>query len=70
MKSSEELQKLRAMESRELETRREELKEQSMKLRFRQSMNQLSDSSQLRKARLEIARINTVLKEQKSALNS
>lgn len=58
---------LRNMKSGEIETKLADAREELMKLRFQQVTGQLSDSSRLRILRREIARMQTVLREQQSA---
>ena len=58
---------LRSMNSGEIETKLTDAREELMKLRFQQVTGQLSDSSRLRILRREIARMQTVMHEQKAA---
>lgn len=58
---------LRNLKSGEIETKLSDAREELMKLRFQQVTGQLSDSSRLRALRREIARMQTVLNEQKVA---
>jgi len=58
---------LRNMNSGEIETKLSDAREELMKLRFQQVTGQLSDSSRLRILRREIARMQTILHEQKAA---
>jgi len=58
---------LRNLNSGEIETKLSDAREELMKLRFQQVTGQLSDSSRLRILRREIARMQTVLYEQKAA---
>ena len=58
---------LRNMKSGEIETKLVDAREELMKLRFQQVTGQLSDSSRLRILRREIARMQTILREQQSA---
>ena len=58
---------LRNLKSGEIETKLSDAREELMKLRFQQVTGQLSDSSRLRALRREIARMQTVLNEQKAA---
>ena len=58
---------LRNMNSGEIETKLSDAREELMKLRFQQVTGQLSDSSRLRILRREIARMQTILREQKAA---
>ncbi len=48
-------------------TRLAEAKDNSFKLRFKLAIGQLDNTSQLRAARRQIARINTVLREKEIA---
>jgi large subunit ribosomal protein L29 len=57
---------LRNLNSGELETKLSDAREELMKLRFQQVTGQLTDSSRLRILRREIARMQTILREQKS----
>ena len=58
---------LRNLKSGEVETKLSDAREELMKLRFQQVTGQLSDSSRLRALRREIARMQTILNEQKAA---
>jgi large subunit ribosomal protein L29 len=58
---------LRNLNSGEIETKLSDAREELMKLRFQQVTGQLSDSSRLRALRREIARMQTILNEQKAA---
>jgi large subunit ribosomal protein L29 len=58
---------LRNLNSGEIETKLSDAREELMKLRFQQVTGQLSDSSRLRILRREIARMQTILHEQKAA---
>jgi len=58
---------LRNLKSGEIETKLADAREELMKLRFQQVTGQLSDSSHLRVLRREIARMQTILREQKAA---
>jgi large subunit ribosomal protein L29 len=58
---------LRNLDSGEIETKLSDAHEELMKLRFQQVTGQLSDSSRLRVLRREIARLQTILREQKAA---
>ena len=57
---------LRNLNSGEIENKLSDAREELMKLRFQQVTGQLSDSSRLRILRREIARMQTVLHEQKT----
>lgn len=63
VKSSE----LRNLKSGEIETKLSDAREELMKLRFQQVTGQLTDTSRLRVLRREIARMQTILREQSSA---
>jgi large subunit ribosomal protein L29 len=63
VKSSE----LRALKPGEIETKLSDAREELMKLRFQQVTGQLTDTSRLRILRREIARMQTILREQPSA---
>ena len=58
---------MRNLNSGEIETKLSDAREELMKLRFQQVTGQLSDSSRLRALRREIARMQTILNEQKAA---
>jgi large subunit ribosomal protein L29 len=58
---------LRNLKSGEVESKLSEAREELMKLRFQAVTGQLTDSSRLRILRREIARMQTVLREQKTA---
>jgi len=58
---------LRNMKPGEIETKLTDAREEVMKLRFQQVTGQLTDSSRLRILRREIARMQTILKEQAKA---
>ena len=58
---------LRNLKSGEIETKLSDAREELMKLRFQAVTGQLTDSSRLRVLRREIARMQTVLREQKNA---
>ena len=58
---------LRSLSTDEVELHLEEAREQYFKLRFQYATGGLPDTSKLRSARREIARIATVLGELKSA---
>jgi len=63
VKSSE----LRNLKSGEIETKLTDAREELMKLRFQQVSGQLTDTSRLRILRREIARMQTILREQPAA---
>ena len=58
---------LRDLKSGEIETKLTDAREELMKLRFQQVSGQLTDTSRLRILRREIARMQTVLREQPAA---
>ena len=60
VKSSE----LRNLKSGEMETKLTDAQEELMKLRFQQVTGQLTDTSRLRILKREIARMQTILREQ------
>ena len=59
--------KLRDLKPGEIEGQLSEAQEELMKLRFQQVTGQLSDTSYLRVLRRKIARMQTILREQKAA---
>jgi large subunit ribosomal protein L29 len=63
MKASE----IRDLKPEEIEAKLADAREELMKLRFRQVSGQLTDPSRLRILRRDIARMMTVLNEQKTA---
>ena len=58
---------LRNLKSGEIETKLSDSREELMKLRFQQVTGQLTDSSRIRILRREIARMQTILREQAAA---
>ena len=58
---------LRNLKAGEIETKLADSREELMKLRFQQVSGQLTDSSRIRILRREIARMQTILREQASA---
>lgn len=58
---------LRNMNAGELETKLADAQEELMKLRFQQVTGQLTDTNRLRILRREIARMQTILREQATA---
>ena len=58
---------LRDMNSGEIETKLADAQEELMKLRFQQVTGQLTDTNRLRILRREIARMQTILREQARA---
>ena len=58
---------LRNLKEGEIETKLSDAREELMKLRFQQVTGQLTDTSRVRVLRREIARMQTILKEQASA---
>jgi large subunit ribosomal protein L29 len=63
VKSSE----LRNLKTGEIETKLSDAREEMMKLRFQQVTGQLSDPSRLRSLRRDVARMQTILREQGAA---
>jgi len=59
--------KVRELKSGEIETKLSEVLEELMNLRFQQVTGQLSDPSRVRVLRRNIARMQTILREQKEA---
>ena len=57
---------LRNLKAGEIESKLSDAREELMKLRFQQVTGQLTDTSRLRILRREIARMQTVLREQAS----
>jgi len=55
---------LRNLKSGEIETKLSDAREELMKLRFHQVTGQLTDTSHLRVLRRDIARMQTILREQ------
>jgi large subunit ribosomal protein L29 len=58
---------LRNMKPGEIETKLTDAREELMKLRFQQVTGQLTDTSHLRVLRRDVARIQTILKQQAKA---
>jgi len=58
---------LRNLKSGEIETKLTDAREELMKLRFQQVSGQLTDTSRVRILRREIARMQTILREQLTA---
>ena len=58
---------LRNLKSGEIETKLSDAREELMKLRFQQVTGQLTDTSHLRVLRRDIARMETILREQATA---
>jgi len=58
---------LRNLKSGEIETKLSDAREEIMKLRFQQVTGQLTDTSRMQVLRREIARMQTILREQASA---
>ena len=58
---------LRDLKSGEIETKLTDSREELMKLRFQQVTGQLTDTSRMRILRREIARMQTILREQPAA---
>ena len=57
---------LRDLKPGEIETKLADAREELMKLRFQQVTGQLTDTSHLRILRRDIARMQTILREQQS----
>ncbi len=60
-------QELREMDADELETRRGEAKQELFNLRFQHVTGQLDNSARLGQLRKDVARMNTILREQEIA---
>ena len=58
---------LRELDASELAEKLDEAKEELFNLRFQMATNQLDNTSRLRELRREVARINTVIREQEIA---
>ena len=58
---------LRNMKPGEIETKLTDAREELMKLRFQQVTGQLTDTSHLRVLRRDVARMQTILKQQAKA---
>jgi large subunit ribosomal protein L29 len=58
---------LRELKAGEIETKLSDAREELMKLRFQQVTGQLTDTSRLRILRRDIARMQTILREQVKA---
>jgi large subunit ribosomal protein L29 len=58
---------LRNLKSGEIETKLSDAREELMKLRFQQVTGQLTDTSHLQVLRRDIARMQTILREQAGA---
>lgn len=58
---------LRNLQAGEIETKLADAREELMKLRFQAVTGQLTDTSRLRILRRDIARMQTILREQPSA---
>ncbi len=61
------ISELRDLKPGEIETKLADRREELMKLRFQQVTGQLTDTSRLRILRREIARMQTILREQAKA---
>lgn len=55
---------IRALKPEEIENKLADAREELMKLRFQQVTGQLTDTSRLRHVRRDIARMETILREQ------
>ena len=60
-------EEIRALGPAEIRTRLEEAREGYFKLRFQLSTGQLKDTARLQRARREVARLATLLKEREAA---
>lgn len=60
---------IRKMDSKELESKILEARNEYMTLRFQTVSGQLTDTSKLKQARREIAQFETILREKELALN-
>jgi len=58
---------IRNLKPGEIETKLTDAREEMMKLRFQQVTGQLSDASRLRSLRRDVARMQTILREQATA---
>ena len=58
---------LRDLKAGEIETKLADAREELMKLRFQQVTGQLTDTSHLRILRRDIARMQTILRQQQAA---
>jgi large subunit ribosomal protein L29 len=58
---------IRNLKPGEIDVKLADAREEMMKLRFQQVTGQLSDSSRLRALRREVARMQTILREQETA---
>ena len=58
---------LRGLDADELAEKLDEAKEELFNLRFQMATNQLDNTARLRQVRREVARINTVIREQEIA---
>ncbi|GAB4503610.1 MAG: 50S ribosomal protein L29 [Anaerolineales bacterium] len=59
---------IRALKPEEIKTKLADVREELMKLRFQQVTGQLTDTSRLRILRKDIARMETILREQLVAM--
>jgi large subunit ribosomal protein L29 len=59
---------IRALKLEEIKSRLADSREELMKFRFQQVTGQLTDSSRLRIVRRDIARMETILREQMAAM--
>ena len=59
---------IRALKLEEIRSRLADSREELMKLRFQQVTGQLTDSSRLRIVRRDIARMETIMREQMAAM--
>lgn len=66
MKAEEQLREYRGLDSEKLAEKVAGLEEELMKLRFRNGAGQLENSAQLKSVRKSIARVKTVISEQRA----
>ena len=67
MKSTEQLKEFRGLDQKELEEKVHALEEENMKLGFRHASGQFDNTAQFKTLRRKIARVKTVINEQRSA---
>ena len=66
MKSTERLNKLRDLSEEELEDRKDEMSEESLKLRFQWTMGQAEALKKMRELRRDRARVLTLIREKQA----
>ncbi len=54
---------IRELSPREIEQKRDELREEIFNLRFQHGIGQLENTAKLKQVRLDIARVETILRE-------